>query len=115
MAPAVGLYSKGSRMALVSCRECGRQVSTEASTCPHCGVPGPSSQPREKLVVSPGAPILEHAARRASTSQADLRKESRRKTLGELKLGLVILGGLAVLVGLGQGGKSSSSSSRGLE
>lgn len=26
-------------MALVSCSQCGGQVSTEASTCPHCGAP----------------------------------------------------------------------------
>ncbi len=28
-------------MALVPCRECGQQVSTEAPACPHCGVPQP--------------------------------------------------------------------------
>lgn len=28
-------------MALVECRECGREVSTEATACPHCGVPSP--------------------------------------------------------------------------
>lgn len=30
-------------MSLVSCRECGQQISTEATACPACGVPGPSS------------------------------------------------------------------------
>jgi RNA polymerase subunit RPABC4/transcription elongation factor Spt4 len=29
-------------MALAPCRECSRQVSTEASTCPQCGVPFPT-------------------------------------------------------------------------
>lgn len=29
-------------MALVRCRECGRDVSTEAIACPHCGVPSPA-------------------------------------------------------------------------
>ena len=29
-------------MALTSCRECGQQVSTEAATCPHCGVADPA-------------------------------------------------------------------------
>ena len=28
-------------MALMYCRECGQQVSSEAPTCPHCGVPRP--------------------------------------------------------------------------
>lgn len=29
-------------MALVSCRECGKQVSSEAAVCPHCGIKKPS-------------------------------------------------------------------------
>ena len=29
-------------MALVECRECRKQISTEAETCPHCGTPEPS-------------------------------------------------------------------------
>ncbi len=29
-------------MALATCRECGRDASTEAATCPHCGVPSPT-------------------------------------------------------------------------
>lgn len=32
-------------MSLVGCRECGQQVSTEAATCPHCGVGRPSATP----------------------------------------------------------------------
>ena len=28
-------------MALVKCRECGDQVSDQAHSCPHCGVPDP--------------------------------------------------------------------------
>jgi hypothetical protein len=30
-------------MALVKCRECGKDVSTEAAACPHCGVPSVES------------------------------------------------------------------------
>lgn len=29
-------------MALKPCRECGKEVSTEATTCPHCGVSQPT-------------------------------------------------------------------------
>ena len=29
-------------MALLPCRECGEQVSTEAATCPRCGIPSPA-------------------------------------------------------------------------
>lgn len=45
-------------MALVPCRECGSNVSTEAATCPHCGVPsptgaapGPQPQPQPQVIV----------------------------------------------------------------
>lgn len=36
-------------MALQPCRECGRMVSTEASTCPQCGVPDPTQSPLPAL------------------------------------------------------------------
>ena len=32
-------------MALVSCRECGQQVSTEAAICPYCGASHPATTP----------------------------------------------------------------------
>jgi len=28
-------------MALTKCLECGKEISTEAKTCPHCGTPKP--------------------------------------------------------------------------
>ena len=36
-------------MALRSCRECSKKVSTEAITCPKCGVPYPTKKPTEKI------------------------------------------------------------------
>lgn len=36
-------------MALKPCRECKKDVSTEAKTCPHCGVSAPTKQPPSKL------------------------------------------------------------------
>lgn len=33
---------KGTKMALVNCRECGEQVSDSAATCPKCGVAAPA-------------------------------------------------------------------------
>jgi hypothetical protein len=32
-------------MALAQCRECAGEVSTYASTCPHCGAPSPVARP----------------------------------------------------------------------
>ena len=31
-------------MALKSCRECKKKVSTEANVCPNCGVPNPTKR-----------------------------------------------------------------------
>lgn len=31
-------------MPLSECRECDREISTEARVCPHCGVPGPTRE-----------------------------------------------------------------------
>lgn len=35
-------------MALEPCRECGQEVSTDAETCPSCGVEGPANLPCPK-------------------------------------------------------------------
>jgi hypothetical protein len=32
-------------MALTTCRECQKEVSTEAATCPNCGTPKPANRP----------------------------------------------------------------------
>jgi hypothetical protein len=42
-------------MALVNCRECDHLVSTEAPTCPSCGVPDPSP-PRRAAPLPPPEP-----------------------------------------------------------
>jgi len=34
-------------MALVACKECGNQVSTEAASCPKCGAPPPKNVPKK--------------------------------------------------------------------
>ena len=31
-------------MALASCKECGKKVSTSAKTCPSCGIPSPTKK-----------------------------------------------------------------------
>lgn len=39
-------------MALQTCRECGREVSTEAEACPHCGVRSPTREAARREVRS---------------------------------------------------------------
>ena len=38
-------------MALVPCRECGKEVSDQAKTCPYCGIKTPSKQRRQKRMI----------------------------------------------------------------
>ena len=40
-------------MALKPCRECKKKVSTEAATCPSCGVPNPTSKTTRKTTSEP--------------------------------------------------------------
>lgn len=36
-------------MALTKCKECKKEVSTSAKTCPHCGVKDPGFGAKQKL------------------------------------------------------------------
>jgi DNA-directed RNA polymerase subunit RPC12/RpoP len=44
-------------MALVPCRECGKEVSDQAESCPYCGIKTPSAK-RHKIKLSIRAVIL---------------------------------------------------------
>ena len=50
-------------MALMYCRECGQRVSSEAPTCPHCGVPAP-------VLLPDGRPAAVAVATRAYVPRA---------------------------------------------
>jgi hypothetical protein len=78
-------------MALAPCRECGEQVSTEAATCPHCGVGRPA-----RPIATPSLP--NHAS-------PDPRKRSN-------VIAALVGIGLAILIALvAQSGSTTSSSS----
>ncbi len=38
----------GRMSALIQCRACGRDISPNAASCPHCGEPRPEAQPKPK-------------------------------------------------------------------
>ena len=80
-------------MALAPCRECGRQVSTEAATCPHCGVGRPARQ-----IATPSVP--NHAS-------PDRRRRSN------IKAALTGIGLSIVIALVAQSGSTTSSSSSG--
>lgn len=46
-------------MALVECRECGKEVGTEAKTCPHCGTPKPAVQATVNKPTPDKPPVVE--------------------------------------------------------
>lgn len=47
-------------MSLMKCSECGKDVSTQAATCPNCGAP---------VVIAPDAPPIDKAAEDRSSKQ----------------------------------------------
>src|SRR5215213_6291659 len=66
-------------MALIPCRECGREVSTEAPTCPHCGCPDPGRDSAPALAI-PDTPAdaapPPSAADEPAAAASDVRYES---------------------------------------
>ena len=45
-------------MALVPCRECGKEVSDQAQTCPNCGIKTPSKKAHQRKMIVTGVVIL---------------------------------------------------------
>jgi hypothetical protein len=43
-------YNRGTTMALKPCRECGKEVSDAANTCPNCGIKTPVVAPKSKSI-----------------------------------------------------------------
>lgn len=80
-------------MALTKCRECGKQVSTEARTCPQCGVVDPAGT----------------AAAAMASVMAAHQARSRRWKLGCAALPLLFVGWCTYLQATGPGEPSSRS------
>ena len=80
-------------MALIKCRECGNQVSTEASACPHCGAP--------QRAVPPQLPHGETVQEAPTLPQ-------RKSKLGQnVLIGFGILMGASIIGGMAGGGISA--------
>ena len=61
-------------MALKPCRECGREVSTEAATCPQCGVGHPALAAEEAALKIRPEPIRSPPVATASASRGRTRR-----------------------------------------
>lgn len=70
-------------MALRPCRECGRQVSTEALSCPQCGVPNPTAEP---------SPPVEQVLSSELTPDAKTTPLKKPTSFGEYIAGFMVLG-----------------------
>ena len=45
-------------MAMTACRECDKEVSNKAKTCPHCGVKNPGKKKQKGIAWGPGCLII---------------------------------------------------------
>ena len=54
---ARGAKSYPGAMALINCPECGKQVSTEAQTCPACGYPIAEKVAQGEVMPPAGGPL----------------------------------------------------------
>ncbi|MCL6620942.1 MAG: zinc ribbon domain-containing protein [Syntrophobacterales bacterium] len=100
-------------MSLTPCRECGRELSTEALSCPHCGAPSPGAAPRRPWRGSwgfewrsqreiAGWPVVHVAVGR--NPEGRLRVAKGIIAVGQFGVGLITVAqfGVGVLFGAGQ-------------
>ncbi len=91
-------------MALAACRECGQKVSTEAPSCPHCGVPSPVMTERQRKEAAYQQILRERQAKRQRSSEQketayrealeqQKAKRAQRSGWGPIALAVVIVGG----------------------
>lgn len=76
-------------MALIKCPECGQNVSTEATACPHCGYPLNKVEKEQKVEKSE----IDND-KKAPLDPSWLKKYKFKPTLGKIILGGVALGSL---------------------
>lgn len=100
-------------MSLTPCRECGREMSTDALTCPHCGAPNPALTARgvwrrpwgfewRSERESAGWPLVHVALGR--DEQGRLRVAKGIIAIGQFGVGLITVAqfGVGLLFGFGQ-------------
>lgn len=75
-------------MALIKCRECGKRLSTEAATCPHCGAPNKTTE-TINVAARPASDLL--AKVRAEAAAESQRKGKRREIIAAVVVGIAVL------------------------
>jgi len=90
-------------MALGPCRECREEVSSEAASCPHCGVPTPTrSAIGEPLMTRPGGPFSKPTPLTLSPTVVKATTKRSQIRLPIVFISLVVLS-LLVVVALSYG------------
>jgi len=96
-------------MALTACRECEKEVSTEAKTCPHCGAPYPAriewkgrGYEWKSQTTLYGYPLVHVAFGR--DKQGKLRVAKGIVAIGQFAIGVITVAqfGVGILFGFGQ-------------
>ena len=77
-------------MALINCPECGRQISSRAHSCPHCGATNEEKQT-----------IVEHHGTAPATQKAEQTPKQPRKRIPKKKLRLIWISSAAAVALLG--------------
>jgi RNA polymerase subunit RPABC4/transcription elongation factor Spt4/Flp pilus assembly protein TadD len=85
-------------MALKACRKCGKNISTEARTCPHCGVTDPTKDPPAlKSCRECGASISAEAQTCPQCGVPDPTKDPPNAIKDKTNRGMMMAGGAGVI------------------
>ncbi|MDO4198370.1 MAG: hypothetical protein Q4D13_05230 [Erysipelotrichaceae bacterium] len=66
-------------MALVKCKECGKEISSKAATCPHCGCPLDGDE--EQVVSREEKKVERVSAYSENSTKIDTKKNSNAKII----------------------------------
>jgi hypothetical protein len=66
-------------MALKKCKECGKEVSTNAKTCPHCGVKNPGVSAKDMIIGLLGLIFIGWLVTHCSTDENDPKEAQKAK------------------------------------
>lgn len=83
-------------MALIACRECSKEISSEAPACPNCGVPQPGSGTRLSADISQGETLATAPPPTAPPTPEERAAGKKRRRV--LRTAVIIWGVAAVLV-----------------
>lgn len=81
-------------MALITCPECGNQVSDKAEICPHCGIKIAGNTPLLQNTLNPHQPSVDNAQRNNSSTRQNPQnsRKSRKVILVSFIIAIIVCG-----------------------